>query len=80
MTLEINLSFDATDAHLAGPRHLQAVHGSRYLDALDLAVLAAFVPDVLHDLLILFIIQQLLWGHHVHQTQDLSGQATHLSN
>ena len=66
--------------YLAGAGHLQAVHRSGDLDALDLAVLAALVLDVLYDLLILVIIQQLLGGHHVHQTQHLGGQATHLSH
>ncbi|TNN81086.1 hypothetical protein EYF80_008742 [Liparis tanakae] len=65
-------------SYLASPRHLQAVHRSRYLDALDLAVLAALVLDILYNLLIFFVIQQLFWCHHVHQTQHLSGQATHL--
>lgn len=53
-------------SYLASAGHLQAVHRSGDLDALDLAVLAALVPDVLHNLLVLLVIQQLLRGHHVH--------------
>lgn len=67
-------------SYLAGSRHFQAIHRSRYLNAFNLAVLAALIPDVLHNLLILFIIQQLFRGHHVHQTQHLRGQAAHLSH
>lgn len=53
-------------SYLASARHLQAIHRSGNLDALHLAVLAALIPDVLHDLLVLLVIQQLFWGHHVH--------------
>lgn len=58
---------DATPpSYLASARHLQAIHRSGDLNALDLAILAALVPDVLHNLLVFLVIQQLLWGHHVH--------------
>lgn len=67
-------------SYLASSRDFQTVHRSGYLNALNLAVLAALVPDILHNLLVFFIIQQLLGGHHVHKTQHLGGQTSHLSH
>lgn len=66
-------------SNLSSARNIQAVHRAWNLDALDLAVFRALVSDVFHDLLILVIIQQLLWSHHVHQTQYFCGNAAHLS-
>lgn len=66
--------------YLSSAGHLQAVHWSGDLDALHLAVLAALVSDVLHYLLVLFVVQEFLWCHHVHQTQHLSGHAAHLGD
>lgn len=66
--------------YLSGAGHLQAVHWSGDLDALHLAVLAALVSDVLHDLLVLFVVQELFGGHHVHQTQHLGGHTAHLGD
>lgn len=64
--------------YLASTRHLEAVYRPRDLDTLHLAVFAALVPDVFYDLLVFLVIQQLLGGHHVHQTQHLGGDAAHL--
>lgn len=66
--------------YLSGAGHLQAVHWAGDLDTLHLAVLAALVSDVLHYLLVLFVVQELFWCHHVHQTQHLSGHAAHLGD
>lgn len=67
-------------SNLSSARNFQAVYRAWNLDAFDLTVFRALVSDVFHDLLILFIIQQLLWGHHVHQTQYFCGNAAHLSH
>lgn len=64
--------------HLSTARHLDTIHGPGDLNGLDQPILAALVPHVLHDLLVLLIIQQLLGQHHIHEAQDLSWVATHL--
>lgn len=64
--------------YLSTAGHLHTIHGPRDLDGLDQPVLAALIPHVLHNLLILLIIQQLLRQHHVHEAQDLSRVAAHL--
>lgn len=65
-------------AYLASSWDLKAINRPGNLNALDLAVFGALVLDILHYLLVLLIIQELLWGHHVHQAQDLGGNTTHL--
>lgn len=65
-------------AYLAGSRDIKAINRPRNLYALDLAIFGALLLDVLHYLLVLLVVQELLWSHHVHQAQDLGRDAAHL--
>ena len=64
--------------YLASAGHFHSVHRPWDLDALHLAIFAALLLHVLHDLLILVVIHQLLRHHHVHETQYFCGDPAHL--
>lgn len=62
-------------AHLSTAGDFHTVDGSGDFDGADAAVLAALLADVLQDLLVVFVIHQLLRHHHVEKAQHLRGHA-----
>ena len=63
------------DEDLAAAGDLDTWHRAGDLQAANLPVLAALLPDVLQDVLVLLLVGQLLRHHHVQQAQHLRGLA-----
>lgn len=64
--------------YLSTARYLDSIHWPGDLNGLDQPIFTALVTHILHNLLVLLVIQQLLRQHHVHEAQDLSWVAAHL--